>query len=118
MPVTRATTKAKHYAIELRHELTPEEAKVWARLRNDQLGVSFRRQHAIGPYIVDFCAVKAKLIIELDGGGHSDQQEYDADRSVYLQERGFRVLRFWNQDVTRDIESVVRTILEAIEDQT
>jgi very-short-patch-repair endonuclease len=62
---------------------------------------------------VDFCSVKYKLIVELDGGGHSDQEEYDAARTEYLKGRGFRVLRFWNHEVNRDLESVVRTIFEA-----
>jgi very-short-patch-repair endonuclease len=63
----RSNPKTKQNAIQLRKEPTPAEAKLWSRIRNDQLGVTFRRQHAIGHYISDFCSPKAKLIIELDG---------------------------------------------------
>ena len=111
----RTAPKIKHFAVVLRHESTPEERKLWSRLRNDQLGVSFRRQHAIGPYIADFCAIQANLIVELDGGGHTEQVEYDAVRTAYLEERGYRVIRFWNHEVNRDIESVVRAIYEALD---
>ncbi len=63
----RSNPKTKHNAIKLRKEPTPAERKLWSRIRNDQLGVTFRRQHAVGNYIPDFCCPKAKLIIELDG---------------------------------------------------
>ncbi len=66
----RSNPNTKHHAVELRKEMTPAERKLWSHLRNDQLGVKFRRQHAIGPYIPDFCSPKAKLIIELDGSQH------------------------------------------------
>jgi len=63
-----------HQAGELRRELTPAERKLWSHLRTNQLGVDFRRQHAIGSYITDFCSIKKKLIIELDGGQHLEQE--------------------------------------------
>ena len=89
MPRTqRSNPKTKHRAIKLRKELTPAERKLWALLRNDQLGVNFRRQHAIGKYIPDFCSPKAKLIIELDGSQHLEQEEYDQPRTEYLEEQG------------------------------
>ena len=92
----RSNPNTKHKAIKLRKALTPAERKLWARIRNDQLGVTFRRQHAIGNYIPDFCSPKAKLIIELDGSQHLEQQQYDAARTVYLESQGYTVLRFWN----------------------
>lgn len=105
-------------ARELRKETTPAEARLWAYLRRNQLnGISFRRQHAIGPYIPDFCAVKARLVIELDGSQHLDQAEYDAQRTAYLEERGYRVLRFWNDDVMNDLNTVLREIIAALEDK-
>jgi very-short-patch-repair endonuclease len=67
MPKYRSNPKTMHKAGQLRKEPTPAEAKLWARIRNDQLGVNFRRQHAVGNYIADFCSPNAKLIIELDG---------------------------------------------------
>lgn len=76
--------------------------------------VHFRRQHAIGNYIVDFCSPRQKLIIELDGGQHLEQQEYDQVRTEFLQAKGYRVLRFWNNDVLFDLNGVMKVILEAL----
>ena len=70
----RSNPKTKHHAVELRKELTPAERKLWARLRNDQLGVNFRRQHAIANCIPDFVCVQKKLIVELDGSQHLEQE--------------------------------------------
>jgi very-short-patch-repair endonuclease len=113
----RSNPKTKHRAIKLRKEPTPAERKLWALLRNDQLGVTFRRQHAIGPYIPDFCSPKAKLIIELDGSQHLEQEEYDQERTKYLEEQGYKVIRFWNNDVLKDIEGVILAIMEALKDE-
>ncbi len=113
----RSNPKTKHRAIKLRKELTPAERKLWARLRNDQLGVNFRRQHAIGQYIADFCSLKSKLIIELDGSQHLEQKEYDQERTKYLEEQGYKVIRFWNNDVTNNIESVILAIMHALRDE-
>jgi very-short-patch-repair endonuclease len=112
----RSNPKTKHHAIELRKESTPAERKLWARLRNNQLGVTFRRQHAIGFYIPDFCSPKAKLIIELDGSQHLEQEEYDQERTEYLENQGYKVIRFWNNDVMKDIESVILSIVQALGD--
>jgi len=103
-----------HCAGELRRNTTPAEQKLWSALRNDQLGVNFRRQHAIGPYIVDFVCLKQKLIIELDGGHHLEQEAYDHERTAFLQSKGYRVLRFWNNDVINDLNGVISTILTAL----
>jgi very-short-patch-repair endonuclease len=113
----RSNPKTKHQAIQLRKESTPAEHKLWSRLRNDRLGVTFRRQHAIGNYIPDFCSPKAKLIIELDGGQHLEQEEYDIERTKYLEAQGYKVIRFWNNDVMKNIDSVILAIIQAIEDQ-
>ncbi|MDP2965522.1 MAG: DUF559 domain-containing protein [Pelolinea sp.] len=99
MKSKRTTPATMHRAATLRKSLTPAEVKLWAHLRKSQLnGVSFRRQHAIGPFITDFCFPRWKLIIELDGSQHLDLEGYDNDRTVYLTERGYQVLRFWNND--------------------
>lgn len=90
----RSNPKTKHHAVELRKESTSAEKRLWARLRNNQLGVNFRRQHAIGNYIPDFCSPKAKLIIELDGSQHLEQEEYDKERTEYLESQGYKVIRF------------------------
>jgi len=73
-------------------------------------GVHFRPQHAIGNYIVDFCAPRKKLIIELDGSQHLEQKEYDDERTEYLKSKRYKVLRFWNNDVMNDIDSVLSVI--------
>ncbi len=103
-------------AYELRHNLTEAESRLWRVLRSHRVNnVHFRRQHAIGNYIVDFCAPFRKLIIELDGSQHLDQEEYDAERTAFLQSKGFRVLRFWNSDVANNLDGVLSNILEALE---
>ena len=114
----RSSPKTKRQAVELRKEPTPAERKLWARIRNDQLGVNFRRQHAVGIYIPDFCSPKAKLIIELDGSQHLDQEEYDEVRTKTLNSQGYQVIRFWNNDVLNDIEGVIRAIILAMEDES
>jgi very-short-patch-repair endonuclease len=107
----RSTSKIMRRAGELRRTQTPEEAKLWSRLRNHQLGgIGFRRQHAIGRYIVDFCSPGRKLIIEVDGSQHAEQQEYDNARTDFLESKGYRVIRFSNRDVNRDIEAVLLEI--------
>ena len=113
----RSNPHTKHRAIELRRESTPAEHKLWARIRNDQLGVTFRRQHAVGNYIPDFCSPKAKLIIELDGSQHLDQQEYDEERTKYFESIGYKVIRFWNKDVMKDIDGVIRAVMKIMESE-
>lgn len=103
-------------AKELRRNPTEAEARLWARLRSHRLaGFGFRRQHAIGPYIVDFCAPRAKLIVEVDGSQHLDQEHYDAVRTQFLQDKGYRVLRFWNHEVLADIDTVMAVIFVALQ---
>lgn len=112
MPHRRTTVKVFCRASELRKEPTSAEAKLWAYLRTlREDGIHFRRQHAIGPYIVDFCAPRRKLIIELDGSQHLDQHEYDAERTAYLESKDYRVLRFWNSDVMNKVNEVMGVIL-------
>ena len=78
-------------------------------------GVRFRRQHAIGTYITDFCAPRKKLIIELDGSQHLEQDEYDEVRTKYLESQGYKVIRFWNNDVMNNIEGVISSIVNKLE---
>ena len=111
MPAKRSNPKTMHRAGELRKELTPAEKKLWAYLRGDKLnGVNFRRQHAIGNYIVDFVSIKKKLVIELDGSQHLEQEAYDIERTRYLESQGYKVVRFWNNQVENDINGVFRAI--------
>ena len=111
----RSNPRTMHKAGNLRKNMTPAEKKLWASLRGKQLGVRFRKQHAIGKFIVDFCCIKKKLVIEVDGSQHLEMREYDADRTKYLESRGYRVIRFWNNDVMNDIDNVVLTIRSALE---
>ena len=110
----RTTPKIFANAKELRKNQTPAEQKLWSALRSDQLGVNFRRQHAIGPYIVDFVCLKQKLILELDGGQHLEQEQYDAERTQFLQAKGYRVLRFWNNDVMKNLNGVISAVQDAL----
>ena len=112
----RTTPQIFSNAQELRHNLTPEEHKLWGFLRkHGASGIHFRCQHAIGNYIVDFCTPSEKLIIELDGGQHLYQQGYDDERTAFLESKGYLVLRFWNSDVNNNLEGVWITILDALE---
>ena len=112
----RTTPRVFGHAKQLHRNMTPAEVKLWSRLRAHRLeSIHFRNQHAIGMYVVDFCAPRKKLIIELDGSHHLEQQEYDAERTRYLESRGYRVIRFWNHQVMNDLEGVICAILKAIE---
>lgn len=100
MPQRRTNVRALQSSNHLRREMTEAESALWRVLRSNQLeNVHFRRQHAIGPFIVDFCAPRMKLVVEVDGGQHAEQGEYDEKRSEYLRSRGYAVLRFWNHEL-------------------
>lgn len=89
----------------LRQLSTDAEKLVWSKLRNKQFhGLKFRRQRPVGPYIADFCCDEEKLIIELDGGQHTPEK--DADRTVFLESQGYKVWRYWNNDVLKNIEGI------------
>ena len=103
---------------ELRNSATAPERILWRHLRNRQLGgIRFNRQLPIGPFICDFVARTARLIIELDGGQHAVAADYDSKRTIFLELRGYRVIRFWNADVLENIEGVVTVIKEALKDR-
>lgn len=112
----RTNPKTFRRAKELRRNTTDAESKLWSLLRAHRAaGVHFHRQHAIGNYIVDFCAARKKLIIEVDGGHHRDQLDYDQERTTFLESKGYRVLRFWNHDVLKNIESVMQEIIHVLD---
>jgi very-short-patch-repair endonuclease len=111
----RTTPKVFAHAKELRREMTPAELKLWTRLRAHRVAdVHLRPQHAIGNYVADFCAPRRKLIIELDGSQHLEQEEYDTERTAFFVSKGYKVLRFWNNDVMKDIDSVLNVIWETL----
>ena len=100
----------------LRSNLTDAEQCLWQRLRRRQIaGVKFRRQQRIGHFIVDFVCFVRRLIVEVDGGQHAEQLQYDEQRTRWLEGLGFRVLRFWNNDVLANTDAVAQVILDAVE---
>lgn len=120
----RTTPKIFGRAKQLHRNMSPAEAKLWKHLRAHRMGdVHFRNHtcpggrcqgHAIGNYIVDFCAPRKKLIVELDGSQHLEQKEYDDERTRFFEARGYKVLRFWNNDVMNNIDDVLKAIWSAI----
>ncbi len=118
LPANPTATDLKNFARAMRTSATDAESLMWRLLRNRQIaGAKFRRQHAIGRYILDFYCDELRIAIELDGGQHADQVGYDTQRTAWLAERGIRVLRFWNNDVLNNTEGifdvVYRTLSEA-----
>ncbi|HMF23047.1 MAG TPA: endonuclease domain-containing protein [Pseudolabrys sp.] len=96
----------------LRRDQTDAERALWFRLRDRRLnGLKFRRQMLIKSYVVDFCCESARLILELDGGQHAELTAEDARRTADLEAYGYLVLRFWNNDVLRNIDGVLETIV-------
>ena len=108
LPLTRDRARR------LRKENTDAEQVLWSHLRNHAMGVKFRRQHPIGNFVVDFISLEAKLVVEIDGGQHDEDANRlaDAERTRYLAERGYTVVRFWNNDVLRDIDAVLTRIAD------
>jgi very-short-patch-repair endonuclease len=108
-------TLPRDTARKLRATATEAEQKLWSHLPKRQLyEFQFRRQYSIGPFFVDFFCLEARLIIEVDGSQHADQQERDESRNEFLRGNGYRVLRFWNFDVMSDVDSVVERIAEVL----
>ena len=102
------------FARNLRKQLTPQERILWQLLRNHSFyGYEFRRQYVIGEYIVDFVCRKKKIIIEIDGGQHNTPEEiiYDKKRTEFLNSRGYKVVRFWNSDIDKNIDGVYKVLL-------
>ncbi|NOR68384.1 MAG: DUF559 domain-containing protein [Methylomarinum sp.] len=102
----------------LRKNQTDAEQLLWLQLRNRRfLNYKFRRQFAIEPYIVDFVCLELKLIIELDGSQHIEQKKLDTERSLFLKQRGFKVIRFWNNDLFTQIDTILEAIHLAVKKQ-
>lgn len=106
----------KDFARENRKNMTEAESVLWNSIRNKGLGVKFLRQHIIGDYIVDFVCQETGLIIEVDGGYHSEpcQKEDDETRTRYLESKGFKVIRFTNEEILFNIESVINKVYNLI----
>jgi very-short-patch-repair endonuclease len=114
----RQWEKLKPAARRMRREPTAAEDALWQRIRNRRIGgAKFRRQHTVEGFIVDFVCIESRLIIEVDGGIHSqtDQQAFDVERQAFLKASGFRVLRFTNAEVLESPETVAQTIAATLE---
>ncbi len=107
--VARSIKKAR----ELRRGQTEAESLLWQCLRNDHVSHNFRRQLPVGPYIADFACLELKIIIEVDGGQHCENEK-NAKRTKHLNERGYEVIRFWNNEVIDNLEGVVSTLTLAL----
>lgn len=91
------------------------EQRLWKSLRQRQLAnYKFRRQHPVGDYILDFICLDARLVIELDGGQHLESSKYDQNRTLWLEQQGFRVLRFWNNEVMNNLDAVLNAIWQEL----
>ena len=108
----KGSTLTQKRARALRGDLTDAERILWSRLKGRQLGWQFRAQHPVGPYIADFACVKMKLIVEIDGATHgsADERAHDAQRTRFMEEQGWGVVRFWNDEVYRNLDGVVESI--------
>ena len=103
------------FAKAMRHQPTNAETLIWTALRGARLqGFKFKRQQPIGVYIVDFVCFEHSLIIEIDGGQHGDEVSKDQARSDWLQSQGFRVMRFWNNEVIERKDDVLESIIRAL----
>jgi very-short-patch-repair endonuclease len=112
--VRRNRSPTVQRAKRLRRDMTDAERKLWLRLNVRQLGVKFRKQVPVHPYIADFACLERRLIIELDGGQHDENRAKDEERTQYLEARGYRVLRFPNTEVMRNPDGVVEVIAREI----
>jgi very-short-patch-repair endonuclease len=99
----------------LRNNMTDAERHLWYYLRRRHIsGYKFRRQFPLGNYIVDFICLEKRLIIEVDGGQHAEQIQYDKSRDSWLNEQGFQLLRFWNSEVLGETEAVLAKIWQVV----
>ena len=114
IPGQRVTKEKVERSRELRREMTPAEKRLWQEVRAKKLGVRFRRQQIIAGFIVDFYCHRATLVIEIDGDIHDLQQEEDTRRENVLSEMGLTIVRFRNEDVIKDLPTVVGRIRSLI----
>ena len=99
---------------ELRGNSTTQEELLWSRLRQSRSGFKFKRQHSIGPYILDFYCPEKRLAVELDGRQHVENKDYDVERAHYLREFGIKIVRFWNSEVDDNIEAALKRIMQEL----
>ena len=111
-PRLRPATLARARA--MRRDATEAESRLWYALREKLPGAKFRRQVPIGPYFADFASHRCRLVVEVDGSQHAEAKERDGERTRFLQSQGYRVLRFWNNEVLEDLDGVLRAIAAAL----
>jgi adenine-specific DNA-methyltransferase len=115
--LSRERERARVRARALREAPTDAESLLWYHLRDRRLANhKFRRRRSIGPYFADFACLEAKLIIELDGGQHVEASAYDENRTRFMEAQGYRVLRFWNNEVLTQTDAVRERILQALQE--
>ena len=113
------TIRSRRLPQQLRRRMTDAERKLWRLLRLQQFdGWKFRRQHVFGSYVLDFVCLPAKLVVEVDGGQHADAMAADERRSQFLMKCGFRVVRFWNNEVLSETEAVTQRIWDELRSRT
>ncbi|MER8865921.1 endonuclease domain-containing protein [Mesorhizobium sp. M0751] len=118
MPHQPVAPTKRRFARSMRREPTAAEDRLWHELRGRKLdSIKFRRQVPVGRFIADFVCAEGRLIVEIDGSQHADS-DYDRERDSELKARGFRVLRFWNDDVLRDLNAVCDTIIAYVRDES
>ncbi|AZO10421.1 MULTISPECIES: endonuclease domain-containing protein [unclassified Mesorhizobium] len=116
MPHQPVTPAKRNFARTMRREPTEAEDRLWQELRGRRLDkIKFRRQVPVGRFVADFVCAEARLIVEIDGSQHAESR-HDKERDAELKARGFRVLRFWNDDVLKDLEAVCDTIIAYVRD--
>jgi very-short-patch-repair endonuclease len=107
----------REFAKALRKQMTDAERLLWRHLRNRALGGwKFKRQYPVGPYIVDFVCLDKNVVIEVDGGQHAENEKLDRQRSAYLNKMGYKVFRFWNNEVLQATEAVLSSIFSTLSD--
>ncbi|WP_412049429.1 endonuclease domain-containing protein [Hoeflea sp. Naph1] len=112
MPHGKVSPHLRRNARRMRSAMTEAELKLWNELRAHRLmGLGFQRQVPIGRYIVDFACHEHKFVVEVDGSQHAENQTHDQARTTYLEQEGWKVVRFWNEDVLTDIDNVCTHIL-------
>ncbi len=105
----------RQLARQLRRQMTPAERVLWEQLRNHRLdGYKFRRQHPIGPFIVDFCSPALCLVVEIDGDIHDEQPDRDLERAAYLAVHGYQVIRFRNEEVLQRLDWVLSVLRQVV----
>ena len=110
----QATPNARVNARALRRDMTDSERKLWSRLRGEQLGFKFRRQHPLGHYIADFACLDPRLIVELDGSQHAENPRYDESRDTFFKAQGFAVQRFPSNAPFQNLDGVLSVILHQL----